>query len=63
MKNRYLFGRLFYPLIKNSKTMSVKAEDFGMAMINAARFGYEKTTLENQDIKELAQRKGPPQKN
>jgi len=61
-KSRYLSGRLLYPLLKHSKTMSVEADDFGLAMINATLYGYEKTTLENIDIRDLAQRKGPSEK-
>jgi uncharacterized protein YbjT (DUF2867 family) len=59
MKSRYLSGRLLYPLLKHSKTMNVEADEFGLAMINAVLFGSEKKTLENVDIKELAERDGP----
>lgn len=58
VKSRYLSGRLLYPLLKHSKKMSIEAEDFGRAMINATLYGYGKKTLENIDIRELAQLKG-----
>jgi hypothetical protein len=36
--------------------MCVEADEFGLAMINAALSGYEKQTLENAEIRELAKR-------
>ena len=37
--------------------MSIEADEFGLAMINATLFGYKKNTLENADIRDLAKRK------
>jgi uncharacterized protein YbjT (DUF2867 family) len=51
-----LVGKILYPFIKNSKKMCVEADELGRAMINAALLGYEKHTLENSDIRELAKR-------
>jgi uncharacterized protein YbjT (DUF2867 family) len=56
-KSHYLSARILYLFIKNSKKMCVEAEDFGQAMINATLFGYEKHTLENINIRELANMK------
>jgi uncharacterized protein YbjT (DUF2867 family) len=53
-KSHYLSARILYPFIKNSKKMCVEADAFGQAMINATLYGYEKHTLENVDIRELA---------
>jgi uncharacterized protein YbjT (DUF2867 family) len=53
-KSHYLSARILYPFIKNSKKMCVEADEFGWAMINATLYGYEKHTLENIDIRELA---------
>ena len=55
-KNKYLSGKILYPFIKNSRKYCVEADELGLAMINAALYGYEKHTLENPDIRELAQR-------
>jgi uncharacterized protein YbjT (DUF2867 family) len=55
-KNRHLIVSLLYPLIKNSKTRCVEADELGRAMINATLFRYEKHTLENSDIREFAKR-------
>ena len=55
-KNQYLSGKILYPFIKNSKKLCVEADEFGMAMINAALYGYNKQTLENPDIRVLAKR-------
>jgi uncharacterized protein YbjT (DUF2867 family) len=56
-KSHYISARILYPFIKNSKKMIVEAEDFGQAMINATLYGFKKHTLENVDIRELAQMK------
>ncbi|WP_455392193.1 hypothetical protein [[Eubacterium] cellulosolvens] len=56
-KSHYLSARILYPFIKNSKKMCVEADEFGRAMINATLYGYEKQTLENIDIRELAKMK------
>jgi uncharacterized protein YbjT (DUF2867 family) len=56
-KSHYISARILYPFIKNSKKMIVEAEDFGQAMINATLYGYEKHTLENVDIRDLAKMK------
>jgi hypothetical protein len=53
-KSHYLSGRILYPFIKNSKKMMVEADEFGRAMINATLYGYDKHTLENVDIRDLA---------
>lgn len=53
-KSHYLSARILYPFIKNSKKMCVEADEFGRAMINATLYGYEKHTLRNADIRELA---------
>ena len=53
-KSHYLSARILYPFIKNSKKMCVEADEFGQAMINATLYGYDKHTLENVDIRELA---------
>jgi len=52
-----VLGNILYPFIKNSARLCVEADEFGLAMINAALAGYEKHTLENADIRELAGRK------
>lgn len=49
-----IIGKIFYPFIRNSKKMCVEAEELGDAMINATLLGFEKHTLENADIKKLA---------
>jgi uncharacterized protein YbjT (DUF2867 family) len=56
-KSSTMLGTILYPLIKNSQKMSVEADEFGTAMINATLYGYEKHTLENPDIRVLAKRK------
>jgi uncharacterized protein YbjT (DUF2867 family) len=56
-KSSTILGTILYPFIKNSAKYSVEAEDFGLAMINATLYGYEKRVLENADIRELAKRK------
>lgn len=55
-KSSTILGTILYPFIKNSRKMCVEADEFGRAMINATLDGYEKSTLENADIRELAQR-------
>jgi hypothetical protein len=37
--------------------MCVEADEFGQAMINATLLGYEKHTLKNSDIRDLAKMK------
>ncbi len=56
-KGSSIIGTILYPFIRNSPKMSVEAEEFGRAMINAALFGYEKHTLENPHIRVLAKGK------
>jgi uncharacterized protein YbjT (DUF2867 family) len=53
-KSSTILGSVLYPFIKNSAKYSVEADQFGLAMINATLFGYEKNTLENADIRQLA---------
>ncbi|UCH88511.1 MAG: NAD-dependent epimerase/dehydratase family protein [Thermoplasmata archaeon] len=55
-KSQYKSARILYPFIKNSKRLCVEADELGLAMINATLFGYEKHTLSNPDIRELAKR-------
>lgn len=57
-KSSTMLGSILYPFIKNSAKYSVEADEFGLAMINATLFGYDKHNLENADIRELAKRKG-----
>lgn len=56
-KSSTMMGTLFYPFIKNSKKWCVEADEFGLAMINATLDGYDKHTLENPDIRQLARRR------
>jgi len=56
-KSSTILGSMLYPLIKKSSNWCVEADEFGLAMINATLYGYEKHTLENPDIRELAKRK------
>lgn len=56
-KSHYIWAKILYPFIKNSKKMCVEADEFGLAMINATLYGYEKHTLENPDIRALAKLK------
>jgi hypothetical protein len=53
-KSSTMLGRLFYPFIKNSAKYSVEGDEFGLAMINATLYGYEKGIIENRDIRGLA---------
>jgi len=55
-KSSTIMGTLLYPFFKNSKKWCVEADEFGLAMINATLGGYEKHTLENPDIRQLAKR-------
>ncbi len=55
-KSSTILGTILYPFIKNSRKMCVEADEFGRAMINATLYGYEKGTLNNVDIRELAKR-------
>jgi uncharacterized protein YbjT (DUF2867 family) len=55
-KSSTITGSILYPFIKNSKKYCVEADDFGLAMINATLYGYEKHTIENPDIRVLAKR-------
>ncbi len=57
-KSGTITGTIFYPFIKNSRKWCVEGDEFGRAMINATLYGYEKDTLENADIRELASGKG-----
>ena len=57
-KSSTIMGSILYPFFKNSKKWCVEADEFGVAMINATLYGYEKGTLENPDIRELAKRRG-----
>jgi len=56
-KSSTLMGSVLYPFIKRSKKYCVEADEFGRAMINATLYGYEKSILENPDIRELAKKK------
>lgn len=56
VKSQYISGRILYPFIKNSKKMSVEADEFGLAMINATLYGHNKQILKNIDIRELAKK-------
>jgi hypothetical protein len=56
-KSSTILGVILYPFIKNLAKMCVEADEFGLAMINATLYGFEKRTLENADIRELAKRK------
>ena len=56
-KSSTLVGSFFYPFIKNSQKWCVEADEFGRAMVNASLHGYEKHTLENFDIRQLAKKK------
>jgi uncharacterized protein YbjT (DUF2867 family) len=53
-KSSSTLGRFLYPFIKNSPKYSVEADEFGLAMINAALHGCGKRILENRDIRKLA---------
>ena len=55
-KSSSVLGNILYPFIRNSARMCVEADEFGRAMINATLSGYEKLTLENPAIRELARR-------
>ena len=48
----------FYPLLKHWRSMVTSTPQVGRAMINAARSGAPKTTLENADINALASGRG-----
>lgn len=56
-KSSTILGTIFYPFIKNSAKWCVEGDEFGLAMINATLYGYDKHTLENIDIRRLAKRK------
>ncbi len=57
-KSGYVSARFLYPFIKRSKRLCVEADELGRAMINATRYGYEQSTLENAAIRALAARGG-----
>lgn len=56
-KSSTMMGTLLYPFIKKSKKWCVEADEFGLAMVNATLYGYDKHTLENPDIRQLAKRR------
>jgi len=53
-KSNSILGSILYPFIRNSQKLCIEADELGQAMINAALSGYEKHTLENVDIRNLA---------
>ena len=50
-----LLGKILYPFIRNSKKMFVRAEELGRAMINVTLKGCDRHTLENPDIRRMAE--------
>ena len=56
-KSSTILGTILYPFIRNSKKYCVEADEFGLSMINATLHGYDKHTLENRDIRVLANSK------